>query len=411
MPTRLSVVIALLAVALYLLANQTQVGWVYVMSNGLVGLLLVAFFLSKGMLKPLQGRRQLSNLARRRNPADLTPGPANGDAAPELAPPDFFEDDPVQVTLTLSHTRLKPAFLIEGQEQCPFAPPAGRQQRFFVSSLFKGQSVPLRYQTRCHRRGLYHFPPLKLQSKGPFNLFGTRHTLAVPGQILIYPDYYPLNRMRLLENKGFANRKVMRVGSGSEVIGTREYRSGDSLRQIHWRNTARVGKLVVKEFADEDQLTMTVLLDLSTGGSVGQGKFSTFETAVRLAASLGYYATRHTMPFYLAGQSQRRPPPRIALSWPGILNYLAKAENDGDTPLANLLRTLPPLPFLVVLASHPTEPLGRELATLPHRGIQTLALFITPEGTLPAWATALAAPGLEVKPVEPRHWPAALKEL
>ena len=267
------------------------------------------------------------------------------------------------------------------------------------------------YQSNCYRRGLYTFPPLQLHSKGPFSLFSTRRKLAVPGEILIYPHYHPFKRMRLLENRGFADRKVKRAGTSSEVIGTREYRSGDSLRQIHWRSTARVGKLVVKEFADDDQLTMTVALDLSNRGSVGQGKFSTFETAIRLAASLGYYATQQNIPFYLAGDSPRWKPPAIALSWPGILNYLAKVQNNGQKPLATVLRHLPTLPFVVVLISRPDEASIKALDALCNKGVQTLAIFITLDGAMPVSALGKQRAGLTIKTVTQYHWPAMLYEL
>jgi uncharacterized protein (DUF58 family) len=418
MPTKPTLVLTILAMGLYIIANQTQVGWVYIIVNGLVGLLLVAFFFSFGMLKPIQGQRALRNLSK--NASDSASAPQNrqqnqpnGNAPGDddlLTLPDFYEDDPIEVTLQFVHRALKPAFLVGGQEICPFAPADEQVQSFFTPSLFKGQVVNVSYQTDCYRRGLYTFPPLPLRSKGPFNLFSTRRNLSVPGEVLIFPKYHPFRRMRLLENRGFADRKVRRVGTSSEVIGTREYRSGDALRQIHWRSTARVGKLVVKEFSDDDQLTMTVVLDLSVQGNTGQGKFSTFETALRLAASFGYYATQQAIPFHLVGHSQRWRPPAMALSWSGILNYLAKVQNDGPEPLANVVRNLSPLPFVIVLISNPNGSINQELALLQTKGVQVLAIFITPDGDTPPVALAHSS-GLEIRTVNPHNWPAMLDKL
>lgn len=411
MPTKRAWVFGLLAIALYLMANQTQVGWIYVMSNGLAGLLLVAFLYSLGGLKSVDVRRACRPLAAPSSEANLpeAPLPTTDEDAP-LKPPEFFEDGPVEVILKITNSRLKPAFLISGQEQCPFAPPADQTQPLFVPALFKGRPAQLGYQTVCHRRGLHVFPAVRLRSQGPFGLFARQRSVPTPDELLIYPAYYPLKRLRLLENKGFADRQALRVGAGSEVIGTREYRSGDSLRQIHWRSTARVGKLVVKEFLDNDQLTMAVALDLSTQGNVGQGKYCTFETAVRLAASLGYYATRQNIPFRLFGHSPRWRPPAIALSWWGLLNYLAKTQNDGSDSLATVLSTLPPLPFVVALVSRPDESISRELLSLQRRGSQILALFITPDGALPPSAPP-GSEGLEIKAVNAERWQMALMEL
>jgi hypothetical protein len=418
MPTKRAWVFIILALGLYLLANQTQVGWVYIMTNSLVGLLLVTFFYALGMLKPIRVHRTFHTLSTHPSVSSLptnnrqnrVPSSVSNDDS-VLKPPDLFEDDPIEVTLQFKHTGLKPALLVGGQEFCPFAPSSDQLRPFFIPGLFKNQSVSLDYQTLCNRRGTYNFSTMKLRSKGPFSLFNTGRTLAIPSEILIYPKYHPLKRIRLLESRGFADKQARRVGVSSEVIGTREYHHGDTLRQIHWRSTARVGRLVVKEFSDNDQLTMTVVLDLATWGNVGQGKFSTFETAIRIAASLGYYATQQGIPFRLVGHSQGWKPPATALSWWGILNYLAKVENDGQEPLANVLRNLPPLPFVVVLISHPDQAINQELVSLQRKETQMLAIFITPDGTTPTAALLQNRPALEIKTVSPYNWSTVLDEL
>jgi uncharacterized protein (DUF58 family) len=411
MPTKRAFIFVSLALTLYLLANQTQVGWVYIMSNGLAGLLIVTFFYSLGMLNAVYIERTWHRLSDQPETRFFRKTGFLSDDETSLEPADFYEDDPIEVVLHVSQPNLKPAFLIAGREHCPFAPPAEQAQPFFVPSLFKGRAVDLAYQTRCDRRGLYTFSTVQLRSNGPFGLFSRQRTLPTPGQVLIYPTYHPLKRLRLLEHKGFSDRQASRAGLSGEVIGVREYRSGDSLRQIHWRSTARAGKPIVKEMSDSDQLTLTVVLDLSAGDNLGQGKFSTFETAIRLAASLGYYATAKDIPFYLAGQSPRWKPPDLALSWWGLLNYLARVQNDGQTPLAEVLTTLPPLPFVVALISHPDEATQRALASLRQKGAKALALFITPDGTTPTAALALNSEGVEIRSVNPNNWAAVFDTL
>jgi uncharacterized protein (DUF58 family) len=411
MPTSRAWTFLILALVLYFLANQTQVGWVYVFTAGLLGLLLATFFYSRGMLKRLRVGRSVRNLstsgATRPTVSDAEPGPDELD----LALPTFHEDDPVEMTLRLTHTGFKPALLVNGAEFCPFAPAADQQQPFFIPALFKNQPLDLSYQTHCDRRGLYQFPDLPLQSSGPFGLFRAKRTLAAPGEILIYPAFQPLKRLRVLEQRGFSERHALRTGLSSDVIGTREYRSGDSLRQVHWRSTAHTGQIMVKELADTDQLTMTVVLDLARGSSIGHGKFSTFETAVRLAASFGYYATQKNIPFYLIGASPRRPPPRTALSWWAILNYLARAEQDGQESLAGILASLNPLPFVIVLVSLPDETIVRALGGLARQGTRALAMFITADGALPAVAASLQSPDLTVGAIRSQDWAEGLKNL
>ena len=135
MPTTRAWVLITLAILLYLLANQTQVGWIYVMSNAIAGLLLAAFLYSRGGLKPVTVRRTFRNVtASFKNGAGSTAHSlADEDAL--LRSPEFYEDDPVEISLTFRLPRLRPAFLITGADQLPFAPPDDRTLPFFVPAL------------------------------------------------------------------------------------------------------------------------------------------------------------------------------------------------------------------------------------------------------------------------------------
>ncbi len=408
MPTKRAWVLFSLALILYFLANQTQVGWIYIISDGLIGLLLVAAIYSWDLLTSIQVVRTMQKVTPDSTDpaaeAKSTQHTGAESAEYDLAPPIFHEDDPIEVSLQFSHIDLRPALLVGGLEQCPFAPPADQAQPFFLPDLFRGQTHHLTYQTTCDRRGLHRFSSVGLHSRGPFGLFQTRRSLTVPDEILIYPAYHPLKRLRLFEKKEFAEQQAVRVGRGSQVIGTREYRTGDSLRQIHWRSTARTGQLVVKEFSDDEQQAFTVVLDLQADISLGQGKFSTFETAIRLAASFSYYATRKNVPFRLVGASPKWTPPAMPLSWWATLNYLAKVENDGQEPLAKVLNRLPTSTFVVVLISRPHETISKALTVLARPGRQTLAIFISPDGALPPMVASLKSTNLTVKSVSPHNW-------
>ncbi len=405
MPTRRAWTLFILALILYFLANQTQVGWLYILTDGLIGLLVVAFFYSQGMLKPIRASRTF------RSPTTPnTPTPADADDF-DLALPTFREDDQIEVALHFKHAGFRPAWQVGGLEQCLFAPPADQAQPFFMPGLIRNRPVHLTYPTRCDRRGLYTFSPLQLHSRGPFGLFRTRHTLTAPGEVLIYPVYHPLKRLRVFEKREIAEQQSLRIGRGSQIIGTREYRPGDSLRQIHWRSTARAGKLVVKEFTDDDQPSMTVVLDLQLGSNVGQGKFSTFETAVRMAASLGYYATQRNIPFHLVASSKKWTPPAKPLSWWAILNYLARVETDGQESLAHVLGHLPASTFVIVLINQPNETTTRALLTLPQPDLQVLAFNITLEGAASPTISAPRTADLTIKSVSPHNWADVLAKL
>lgn len=415
MPTPRTWRLFFIAIILYLLANQSQVGWLYIITDGLIGLLIVAFFYSRGMLNTIKAKRtfhpETAGVTKRSFIGQSSALSHPNEEPFDFTPPTFHEDDPIQVSLQFRQSGLRPAWQVSGLENCPFAPPDDQAQPLFIPGLSRGQTINLSYQTRCDRRGHFTFGAMPLHSRGPFGLFDTRRSLSIPSELLIYPAYHPLKRLRLFEKREIAEHQSLHLGRGSEIIGTREYRPGDSLRQVHWRSTARTGKLVVKEFTDDEQPAMTVVLDLQMGSGVGQGKFSTFETAIRMAASLGYYATHKNIPFRLAGSSKKWAPPATPLSWWAILNYLARVENDGQESLAHVLNHLPASTFVVVLVSQVNETITRALPDLARPGSQGLVFFITPDGLLPPLAHLARAAEVELKSVSPHNWTEVLDKL
>ena len=69
---------------------------------------------------------------------------------------------------------------------------------------------------------------------------------------------------------GWGEGAVVQAPAGDVVRGVRAYVPGDRLRQVHWRATARLGELVVKE-ADEPQAPMLhLVVDLGGGGQDGE---------------------------------------------------------------------------------------------------------------------------------------------
>jgi uncharacterized protein (DUF58 family) len=79
---------------------------------------------------------------------------------------------------------------------------------------------------------------------------------------------------------------------GDDDAATREYNTGDDLRKVHWRSTARVGKLMVRREERPWQARTTLLLDTRTDGHRGEGPGSSLEWAISAVASIGVHAAR-----------------------------------------------------------------------------------------------------------------------
>lgn len=82
-------------------------------------------------------------------------------------------------------------------------------------------------------------------------------------------------------------------GRGVEFDEVRPYQPGDDIRTIDWNVTARVGEPFVKRYIEERQLTVMLLVDMSSSQDFGSAKRSKREAAAELSALLAFSATHN----------------------------------------------------------------------------------------------------------------------
>ncbi len=82
-------------------------------------------------------------------------------------------------------------------------------------------------------------------------------------------------------------------GRGMEFSEVREYQQGDDIRTIDWNVTARMGHPFVKKFVEERELTVMLLVDVSSSGEFGTVKQMKGEIAVEICALLAFSAIKN----------------------------------------------------------------------------------------------------------------------
>ena len=82
-------------------------------------------------------------------------------------------------------------------------------------------------------------------------------------------------------------------GTGLSFEDVREYQPGDDVRAIDWNVTARMGQPFIKRYAEERELTIMILLDLSGSMNFGTTQRSKRMVAAELAAVLAFAAITH----------------------------------------------------------------------------------------------------------------------
>ncbi len=139
------------------------------------------------------------------------------------------------------------------------------------------------------QRGLYPTNGrAEVETSFPFGLFRARRHAEVSGQLIVWPETTSLIGMpdaaeAQTADDTFSDR---RVGDFGDVLGTRPFREGDSLRRVHWAQTARQQSLIVTERQAPLTTSVRIVLDLSPGSHPLETREATVEHCIRVAASL-----------------------------------------------------------------------------------------------------------------------------
>lgn len=142
------------------------------------------------------------------------------------------------------------------------------------------QPIRTRYTFRPMRRGRYRWSTLTVTGTDALGLVQHRKTYVTdPVELTVYPAPLPvLTELNPMTGWGAADLDSGRIkGAGLEPRGVREYSEGDPLRYVHWRSSARTGRLMVKEFETGSGVTMLMILQRTEGTDVGNRESSTFE--------------------------------------------------------------------------------------------------------------------------------------
>ena len=256
-----------LAVAMFLIATNVQAGLLYLVSSGIVGLIIVSYLI------PLWSVRSLSVMRR--------------------APVEAFENTPVALEAVVHNQGRWPRALIAVRDGLvPLARP--------VTGWVPGRGEATLSYEGALPRGVYREAPLTITCAAPFGVWTAHRDLVAPAGLTVFPLYEDIPTLPILEAMSSPAETLHErrsAGAGYDYLGIRDYRRGDSLRVVHWRSSARRGELVVKEFEEEIAAPVTVVI--ATSGIAGTAGNTTLDAAARLAATIANYCLNAGHPLQL----------------------------------------------------------------------------------------------------------------
>ena len=228
-----------------------------------------------------------------------------------MADPDrVMRGDPSRVTLTVTNaSRLFGASLVARDSvRTPWparrrlaprggpAPAPGGSVPVPIVRLRRGRATRVSYPVPTARRGVIEVGPLQVARRDPLALVRAVRRYGGAVKVWVRPRVHPIAAVPVGLSRSMDGR-VDRVPHGSITFAAlREYVVGDDLRRVHWRTSARVGELMVRENVDTSLPRVVILLDDRAGAHApgGDGE-STFESACEAAASVIVAAVREAV--------------------------------------------------------------------------------------------------------------------
>lgn len=139
------------------------------------------------------------------------------------------------------------------------------QPEAFVSYLPPGETITLHVPAICHARGRVQFTQIGVATRFPFGLFTKYLGIDQPHELTVFPELGTLQHdvtgTSRLGEVAVGDGGVSRRAGDDEYFGLREYRAGDNPRRIHWRRTAALGQLMVREMSRNEAQQVWVIVD------------------------------------------------------------------------------------------------------------------------------------------------------
>jgi uncharacterized protein (DUF58 family) len=255
--------------------------------------------------------------------------------------------EPCAQTLTIGNASRWRAATLVAEDRCG-------PQRVAVPlvRLRPAQDTEVTYPIPTSRRGVVDVGPLLVVRRDPLGLVRLTRSHGGTARVWVHPRWYPMASTPSGVNRSLDGR-IDRVPHGSITFDKlRQYVLGDELRLVHWRTTARIGQLMVKEHVDTSLPRLVVLLD---DRAASYPDPEAFEAACEAAASVIAAATRDDLPIELllvdaggaaTGQGAAFTGGRRANHSGPLLDRLAEADlrpepaTEQDDPLGGTVNRL-----------------------------------------------------------------------
>ena len=153
--------------------------------------------------------------------------------------------------------------------------------------LGRAQWREVAYQVRPVARGEAEFGAAEVRLHSPLGLWLIKRLCGTPSAVRVYPNFRALAKYTLLATDNRLSQigvlQVRRRGEGMEFHQLREYRQGDAQRAIDWKATSRTQRLIAREYEEEKDQRVMLVIDCGRRMASKDDELSHFDHALNAA--------------------------------------------------------------------------------------------------------------------------------
>ncbi|WP_240318531.1 DUF58 domain-containing protein [Lysobacter sp. TY2-98] len=162
--------------------------------------------------------------------------------------------------------------------------------------LRRGVETSIDYRLTPQERGDFNFDGVQLRVRSPWRLLWRDVVVGRAQHVRVFPNFAPLAKFAMF-SADQASRLVgahikRRRGEGTDFHQMRDYRVGDSMRQIDWKATARTRRLISREYQDERNQQVMLMLDTGRRLLARDDAMSHFDHVLDAALVVAWLALR-----------------------------------------------------------------------------------------------------------------------
>lgn len=234
----------------------------------------------------------------------------------DLALPEHvFAGETVHAAMTIQNSkRLVPSYslTVTAGRRKKNGPGDAPQERNILTAPAYAPFVPARgkvrerVELRFPRRGLYQEDCFEVSSKFPFSILRRKRILQADHQILVLPSVEAARESGAARLLARGELESARKGQGADLYALRPYQDGDSARQVDWKATAKTQKLMVREFAREEERRLIIFFDAGIE-EITDAARERFDRTIDHCARLVWQASKERLLLQFTGGGLRTP--------------------------------------------------------------------------------------------------------